>query len=73
MIAGMSYRIALARLLFALASASGVIGIILGFASNRAWKLGPVGWLILGTFGMVAAVAVLADEFIARRSPPASK
>ncbi len=73
MIAGMSFRTAFARLLFALAALAAIIGIIVAFAGHRAWKLGVLGWLMLAVVGMAAGIAVLADEFVANRNRPATK
>ena len=66
MIAGMTYRVALARLVFLLGAAAGIIGVVAGFA-DRTWQLGVGGWLLAGVVGTTGAIAILADEFIENR------
>ena len=66
MIAGMTYRVALARLVFVLGAASGIIGVVAAFA-DRTWQLGTGGWLFAGVLGTTGAIAILVDEFMESR------
>ena len=66
MIAGMTYRVALARLVFVLGAAGGIIGVVAGFA-DKSWQLGVGGWLLSGVVGTTGAIAILVDEFVENR------
>ena len=59
-------RILLARLLMLGALATGVIGLIAGFA-DKTWQLSPVGWFTGGTLLAVLSLVALADEYFETR------
>ncbi len=62
----MEPRILLARLIMLLATACGVIGLVVGIVS-REWKLGVTGWFTGGILLAILAIVVLADEYFERR------
>ena len=62
----MEPRIMLARLFMLGALATGIIGLIAGFA-DKTWQLGATGWFTGGTLLAVLALVALADEYFVRK------
>ena len=59
------WEIPFARLVVVLASACGILALVAAF-SNKEWKMGPEGWLLLGILGAVLALVAIADDRVAR-------
>ena len=64
--AGMTHRVALARLVFLLGAGSGIIGVLASFL-DRTWQLGVGGWLLAGILGVTGATAILVEEIMENR------
>ena len=60
-------RIMLARLFILGALGTGIIGLAVGLIEKE-WRLGVTGWFTGGTLLAILALAILADEYCARRS-----
>ena len=55
-------KVIIAKLIMLAALACGIIGLVVGL-SDKAWKLGVVGWFTGGTLAAVLAIVVLADHY----------
>ena len=55
-------KVIIAKLIMLVALACGIIGLVVGL-SDKAWKLGVVGWFTGGTLAAVLAIVVLADHY----------
>ena len=66
------WRIMVAKLTMLLATACGVIGLIVGLA-DKTWKLGVEGWFTGGTLLAVLSIVMLADQYFESRKKEQSK